>query len=204
MVEASTTDISEGGSSVQTGAELRQLTVLFCDLVRSSELSRQMDPERMSALLRDYQNCVSGEIARYNGHVAKFMGDGVLAYFGWSSAHEDDVEQAVRSGLAVISAVQRLTDPAGTQLQSHVGIATGLVVVGDLVGNEEARERVVTGETPNLAARLQEVANPNSLLVSEVTAKLCRPAHWFRGWFERWRFHSDKLSSGRLYDGSKS
>ena len=111
-------------------------------------------------MLRAYQNAVAGEVARFEGHVAKFMGDGVLAYFGWPSAHEDEAERAVRAGLAVVQAVGRLTTPAGEPLAARVGIATGLVVVGGLVGEGSAREQAVAGETPNLAARLQAMAQP--------------------------------------------
>ena len=135
-------------------AERRQLTVMFVDLVASTALSAQLDPEEMREVLRAYQNAVTGEIARLEGHMAKLMGDGVLAYFGWPRAHEDEVERAVRAGLAVIEAVEQLRAPSGEPLACRVGIATGLVVVGDLVGEGAAREESVVGETPNLAARL--------------------------------------------------
>ena len=134
----------------RTEAERRQLTVMFVDLVGSTALSRRLDPEEMSQVLRDYQNTVAGEIARFEGHVAKFMGDGVLCYFGWPTAHEDAAERAVHAGLAIVVAVERLPIAAAERLAARVGIATGLVVVGDLVGTEEARERTVIGETPNL------------------------------------------------------
>ena len=137
------------------GAERRQLTVMFADLVGSTELSSRLDPEEMREVLRAYQNAVAGEVARFEGHVAKFMGDGVLAYFGWPEAHEDEAERAVRAGLAITAAVAGLSTPAGRSLAARVGIATGLVVVGDLVGEGAAQEEAVVGETPNLAARLQ-------------------------------------------------
>ena len=141
-------------------AERRQLTVAFVDLVGSTELSRRLDPEEMSELTRTYQNLVAGEVTRFEGHVAKYMGDGVLAYFGWPRAHEDAAERAVRAGLAIAAAVPGIAAPAGERLAVRVGIATGPVVVGDLIGSGEARERAVVGETPNLAARLQALAEP--------------------------------------------
>ena len=153
-------------------AERRQLTVMFVDLVGSTALSARLDPEEMREVLRAYQNTVTGEIARFDGHVAKLMGDGVLAYFGWPRAHEDDAERAVRAGLAIAEAVGRLATPAGEPLAARVGIATGLVVVGDLVGEGAAREEAVVGETPNLAARLQEAAEPGAVVVADGTRRL--------------------------------
>src|SRR4051794_37379301 len=153
-------------------AERRQLTVMFVDLVGSTGLSARLDPEEMREVLRAYQNAVAGEIARVDGHVAKLMGDGVLAYFGFPRAHEDDAERAVRAGLAVAEAVARLATPAGEPLAARVGIATGLVVVGDLVGEGAAQEQAVVGETPNLAARLQEVAEPGAVVVADGTRRL--------------------------------
>jgi class 3 adenylate cyclase/predicted ATPase len=155
-----------------TGAERRQLTVMFADLVGSTALSARLDPEEMGEIIRSYQNCCAGEISRFEGHIAKFMGDGVLAYFGWPQAHEDDAERAVRAGLAVVAAVAQLRVPNGEPLAARVGIATGLVVVGELVGDKEARERAVVGETPNLAARLQSLAEPNSVVISRSTRRL--------------------------------
>src|SRR3954454_19635089 len=125
------------GASAAPQAERRQLTVLFADLVGSTALSSRLDPEEMREVLRAYQNTVTGEIARVHGHVAKLMGDGVLAYFGWPQAHEDEAECAVRAGLAITEAVRRLS-PAGEPLAARVGIATGLVVVGELVGGGAA------------------------------------------------------------------
>ena len=153
-------------------AERRQLTVMFVDLVGSTALSSRLDPEEMSELIRSYQNTVAGEITRFEGHIAKFLGDGVLAYFGWPKAHEDEAERAVRAGLNLTAAVAALAAPTSGSLAARVGIATGLVVVGHLVGEEEARERAVVGETPNLAARLQEVAEPGCVVVSEATRRL--------------------------------
>jgi class 3 adenylate cyclase/predicted ATPase len=153
-------------------AERRHLTVLFCDLVGSTALSATLDPEDMRELITAYQSCCAGEITRFEGHVAKFMGDGVLAYFGWPKAHEDDAERAVRAGLAIAKVVADLETPDGTPTAARIGVATGLVVVGDLVGDAEARERAVVGETPNLAARLQALAPPGSVVISQATRRL--------------------------------
>ena len=153
-------------------AERRQLTVMLVDLVGSTALAQSLDPEEMREVLRSYQNAVAGEITRYEGHVAKFMGDGVLAYFGWPQAHEDEAERAVRAGLAITAAVANLEVPTGDPLAARVGIATGLVVVGDLVGDDEARERAVVGETPNLAARLQTLAAPGNVVIGHSTRRL--------------------------------
>ena len=152
-------------------AERRQLTVMFVDLVGSTELSGQLDPEDLSVIIRRYQDTVSGEINRLEGFVAKFMGDGVLAYFGWPRAHEDEAERAVRAGLAVSAAVEKLRTPDGVALAARIGIATGLVVVGDLIGEGAAQEEAVVGETPNLAARLQALAEPGSVIISDVTRR---------------------------------
>ena len=159
-------------AAIPREAERRQLTVTFVDLVGSTALSRRLDPEEMSQVLRDYQNTVAGEIACFEGHVAKFMGDGVLCYFGWPTAHEDAAERAVHAGLAIVTAVERLLLAVAERLAARVGIATGLVVVGDLVGTDEARERTVIGETPNLAARLQGVAAPGQVVVADGTRRL--------------------------------
>ena len=161
--------------AVATGtAERRQLTVMFVDLVGSTALSARLDPEEMGAVLRGYQNAVAGEVARFEGHVAKFMGDGVLAYFGWPVAHEDEAERAVRAALAVTTAVGGLARPApdAAPLATRIGIATGLVVVGDLIGEGSAREEAVVGDTPNLAARFQAMAEPGRPVVGETTRRL--------------------------------
>ena len=147
-------------------AERRQLTVMFVDLVGSTELSQQLDPEEMQTVLKSYQSAVTAAIEHYEGRVAKLMGDGVLAYFGWPNAHEDDAERAVRAGLAAAAATATLTTPAGKSLSARIGIATGLVVVGDLIGEGSAQEEAVVGETPNLAARLQALAEPNTVVIS--------------------------------------
>ena len=152
--------------------ERRQLTVVFVDLVGSTALSARLDPEDMRTVLRSYQNSVTGEVARVGGHVAKLMGDGVLAYYGWPHAGEDDAEVAVRAGLAIARAVGELRAPDDTPLAARVGIATGLVVVGELIGEGAAREEAVVGETPNHAARLQAAAAPGSVVVAGGTRRL--------------------------------
>jgi class 3 adenylate cyclase/tetratricopeptide (TPR) repeat protein len=152
--------------------ERRQLTVMFVDLVGSTALSGRLDPEDMREIIVAYQNAVAGEVARFEGHVAKFMGDGVLAYFGWPRAHEDEAERAVRAGLAIIETVGKLATSARESLAARVGIATGLVVVGDLIGEGAAQEEAVVGETPNLAARLQALAEPGEVVVGEATRRL--------------------------------
>ena len=152
--------------------ERRQLTVMFVDLVGSTALSARLDPEDMRAVLRSYQNSVTGEVARVGGHVAKLMGDGVLAYFGWPHAGEDDAELAVRAGLAIARAVGELRAPDDMPLAARVGIATGLVVVGELIGEGAAARKSVVGETPNHAARLQAAAAPGSVVVADGTRRL--------------------------------
>ena len=151
-------------------AERRQVTVMFCDLVGSTALSARMDPEDLREVISAYQKCVAETVRRCGGFVAKYMGDGVLIYFGYPQAHEDDAERAVRAGLQLIAAVAALKSPVS--LQTRVGIATGLVVVGDLIGSGEAQERGIIGETPNLAARLQGVAEPNMVVIAEGTRRL--------------------------------
>jgi class 3 adenylate cyclase len=156
----------------QDSAERRQLTVMFCDLVGSTALSARLDPEDLRGIIGEYQRCCAVLVERNGGFVAKYMGDGVLAYFGYPQAHEDDAERAVRAGLATVEAVPKLATAAGSPLQVRVGIATGLVVVGDLIGVGAAQEQAVVGETPNLAARLQGIAEPDSVVIAENTRKL--------------------------------
>jgi class 3 adenylate cyclase/predicted ATPase len=151
-------------------AERRQLTVLFCDMVGSTNLSGDLDPEEHREILSAFQGCCSREVARFGGHVAQYMGDGVLAYFGYPVAHEDDAERAVRAGLAIIAAVPLLRPLPNITLQVRVGIASGLAVVGDLMG--AAQEQAAVGETTNLAARLQALADPNTVLISPETFRL--------------------------------
>ncbi|VIO78634.1 adenylate/guanylate cyclase domain-containing protein [Bradyrhizobium ivorense] len=153
-------------------AERRQLTVMFCDLVGSTEISARLDPEDMRDVIRAYQDACSGVIARYDGFVARFMGDGILAYFGFPRAHEDEAERAIRSGLDIAEAVAKLETAARRKLAVRVGIATGIVVVGDLIGQGPAQERDVVGETPNLAARLQGLAAPGTVVIAESTMRL--------------------------------
>jgi class 3 adenylate cyclase len=152
--------------------ERRQLTVLFCDLVGSSALSARLDPEDTREVIRAYQDACSGAIARYDGFVAKFMGDGVLAYFGFPRAHGEDAERAVRAGLDIAAVVATLDTRAKETLKVRIGIATGIVVVGDLVGQGSAQEQAVVGDTPNLAARLQGRAEPGSVVIAESTKRL--------------------------------
>jgi class 3 adenylate cyclase/tetratricopeptide (TPR) repeat protein len=154
------------------GAERRQLTVMFCDLVGSSALSARLDPEDLRAVIGAYHACIAEVIARNDGVIARYMGDGVLAYFGYPVAHEDDAEQATRAGLALVDAVANLKTDIGTGLQVRVGISTGMVVVGDLIGEGAAKEQDVIGETPNLAARLQALADPGTVLISKSTHRL--------------------------------
>ena len=154
----------------QDTAERRQVTVMFSDLVGSTALSTRMDPEDLREIISAYQKCVAETVRRFDGFVAKYMGDGVLIYFGYPQAHEDDAERAVRAGLELIAAVAALK--SSVSLQTRVGIATGLVVVGDLIGSGEAQERGIVGETPNLAARLQGVAEPNTVVIAEGTRRL--------------------------------
>lgn len=151
-------------------AERRQLTVMFCDVVGSTALSARMDPEDLRDLIRDYHACVARTVSRFDGFVAKYMGDGVLVFFGYPQAHEDDAERAVRAALALIEAVGRLRNPE--PLQVRIGIDTGLVVVGDLIGSGASQEHGVVGETPNLAARLQSIAAPNGVVIGPRTKRL--------------------------------
>jgi class 3 adenylate cyclase len=154
----------------QDTAERRQVTVMFSDLVGSTALSVRIDPEDLREIISAYQTCVTASVQRFGGFVAKYMGDGVLVYFGYPQAHEDDAERGVRAGLELVASVSRLKTHA--PLQTRVGIATGLVVVGDLIGSGASREQAIVGETPNLAARLQGVAEPNSVVIAESTRKL--------------------------------
>ena len=171
------TEVSKSGAagttvieSPQDTAERRQVTVIFCDLVGSTTLSTRMDPEDLREIISAYQKCAADTVRRFGGFVAKYMGDGVIVYIGYPQAHEDDAERAVRAGLELVAAVANLKGPAS--LQTRIGIATGLVVVGDLIGSGEAQERGIVGETPNLSARLQGIAAPNMVVIAEGTRKL--------------------------------
>src|SRR5215475_613699 len=156
-VKVSSADVPSSSSttsiSPEDRAERRQVTVMFSDLVGSTALSTRMDPEDLREVIAAYQRCVAETVQRFGGFVAKYMGDGVLVYFGYPQAHEDDPERAVRAGLELIQAVVGLK--SSTSLQTRVGIATGLVVIGDLIGSGAAQEQAIVGETPNVAARLQ-------------------------------------------------
>src|SRR5215472_16845105 len=169
-----TRDVAQSAPSVTSvpvspppidAAERRQLTVMFCDLVGSTPLSTRFDLEDLREIVGAYHRCVADTAGRFGGFVAKYMGDGVLIYFGYPEAHEDDAERAVRAGLAVADAVGRLATQA--PLTVRIGLATGIVVVGDLIGAGAAQERGVVGETPNLAARLQALAPPGTLVVAD-------------------------------------
>ncbi len=152
-------------------AERRQVTVMFCDLVGSTSLSSQLDPEDLREVIASYHHAVEDVVGRFDGFISRYMGDGVLVYFGYPQAHEDDAERAVRAGLDIVAAVGRL-DVKSTRLQTRVGIATGLVVVGDVIGEGPAQEQLAVGETPNLAARLQAVAEPDAVVIAGGTHRL--------------------------------
>jgi class 3 adenylate cyclase len=152
--------------------ERRQLTVLFADLVGSTALSARLDPEELRVVMRAYQNASEAAVTRSGGHVAKFLGDGVLAYFGWPFAHEDAAERAIRAGLEVVDVVPRLVTSAHEPLSARVGVATGLAVVGDLLGVGAAREEAVVGEVANVAARLQQLAEPDTIVIADGTRRL--------------------------------
>jgi class 3 adenylate cyclase/tetratricopeptide (TPR) repeat protein len=153
-------------------AERRQLTVMFCDLVGSTALSTRLDPEDLRGIISAYHHCCTELVEHNGGFVAKYIGDGVLAYFGYPRAREHDAERAVRAGLSLVEAVPKLATNVGASLQVRVGIATGLVVVGDLIGTGAAREQAVVGETPNLAARLQALAEPGTVVIAGSTRRL--------------------------------
>ncbi len=153
-------------------AERRQVTVMFADMVGSTALSGKVDPELLGGLIRRYQDAAAGAIGRYGGFVAKFMGDGVLAYFGFPRAFEDAAERAIRAAIGIVAEVGEIELPDDTRVQTRIGIATGLVVVGEIIGTGTAQERTIVGETPNLAARLQALAGPDTIIVSESTQNL--------------------------------
>src|SRR6516225_5657017 len=152
--------------------ERRQVTVLFCDLVDSTALSGAVDPELLGQVIGRYQDAAAGAIVRFGGFVAKFMGDGILAYFGFPCAFEDAAERAVRAAMRILAEVGGIERPDGTLAQARIGVATGLVVVGEIIGIGTAQERTILGETPNLAARLQALAAPHTILISEATQNL--------------------------------
>jgi class 3 adenylate cyclase/predicted ATPase len=166
------TELSVASTAPQNrdAAERRQVTVMFADLVGSTDLSARMDPEDFRDIILAFQKCATERVRRFGGYVANFMGDGILVYFGYPEAHEDDPERAVRAGLELVSAVSALKAPV--VLQVRVGIATGVVIVGDLIGEGDAQDRAILGETPNVAARLQAVAPPNMVVIAESTRRL--------------------------------
>lgn len=157
---------------VAPSAERRHLTVMLCDLVDFTGLSGRLDPEDLREVIRIYHEHCRRVVSRFEGHVANYMGDGVLVYFGYPQAHEDDPERAVRAGLGIAEALRTLHLPAETSLQIHAGIATGSVIVGEMTGIRPAPEQTVVGETPNLAARLQALAGPGMLVLDAATARL--------------------------------
>jgi class 3 adenylate cyclase len=158
--------------ATQDTAERRHLTIMFCDLVGSTALSARLDPEELREIIGGYHRRCADVITKFTGFVARYLGDGVLAYFGYPHAHEDDAECAARAGLALTEAVANLDDRAGMALRVRIGIATGLVVVGDLLGEGGAQELAVVGETPNLAARLQALAEPDTVVIDCDTRRL--------------------------------
>src|SRR5580700_3766853 len=172
LAERDTEPAGPSAADAPGEAERRQVTVLFCDMVGSTALSGTIDPELLGGLIRRYQDAVAGAIGRFGGFVAKFMGDGVLAYFGFPRAFEDAAERAVRAAIDTLTEVAGIELPDRTRVQARVGIATGLVVVGEIIGAGSAQERTIVGETPNLAARLQALAAPDTILISEATQNL--------------------------------
>jgi class 3 adenylate cyclase len=168
----STSSAAPVSSLKADAAERRQVTVMFCDLVGSTALAARLDPEDTREIIAAYHKCCATLIERNGGFVAKYMGDGVLAYFGYPLAHEHDAERAVRAGVEIVETAPKLETAAGGPLHVRLGIATGIVVVGDLLGSGESQERGVVGDTPNLAARLQGIAEPDSVVIAENTRKL--------------------------------
>src|SRR6516165_10037734 len=171
QAEPSGRSMAPTGGTAGAEAERRQLTLMFCDLVGSTRLSARLDPEDLPEVYAAYHRAVSHVVKSFDGFVAKYMGDGVLVYFGYPQAHEDDAERAIRAALSATDAIGRL-EVRSTKLQARVGIATGLVVVGDLIGEGSAQEQSVVGETPNLAARLQALAEPETVVIVAGTRRL--------------------------------
>ena len=167
--------ITEPADPQGSKAERRQVTVLFCDMVGSTALSARMDPEDLHEVIRRYQGACAEVIGRFDGHIGHYVGDGILVYFGYPRAHEDDPRRAVQAGLEIVEAVQALNSGSarpGAELAVRIGISTGLVVAGDIGAGEFRDEMAVVGETPNLAARLQDLAEPDSVVVTESTRRL--------------------------------
>src|SRR5271156_2607545 len=207
--DVSSPTLASVSAARSTDAERRQLTVMFCDLVGSTEISTRLDPEDLSDVIGAFQKgCVTAATG-FGGSVAKYMGDGALVYFGYPEAHEDDAERAVRAGLALIDAMAAMPLSVPLRPQVRVGIATGLVVVGELIGEGSAQERVAVGETLNLAARIQAVASPDSVVVSELTHRLAGAAfdyeglglHELKGFTDAarlWRVAGESTARGRF------
>src|SRR6516165_4445644 len=193
----------------EPGPDLRLLSVLFCDMVDSTSLSGELNAEETHDLISTYHETVADAVTRFGGYVAKFLGDGVLVYFGWPMAYEDHAERAIRAGLAAITAVESLKTPAGAPLRSRVGIASGRVVVGDLAGGGALHRGEVAGETPNLAARLQGVAKPGQVVIADNTRRLAGKAfeykdlgtHELKGFHDRvpvFRIVSERVVESRF------
>ena len=159
-------------ASASAEAERRQLTVMFCDLVGSTELAQRLDPEQLRDLMHAYQRACGGVIAQYDGHVAQYLGDGLMVYFGWPRAHEDDAERAVRAALDIVEIVRKV--PAPDPLQVRVGVATGPVVVGETGGGDASVPKAAVGQTPNLAARMQGLAGPDQVVIAPTYAPTSR------------------------------
>jgi class 3 adenylate cyclase len=164
--------IPRSGSSSRPRPERRHVTVVFCDIVGSTEISAHLDPEDFRAILRDYQDACAGAVARFEGHVIRFLGDGVLACFGYPQAHEDDAERAVRAALRIAQAVRRLKLNPEVALEIRIGVESGLVVAGDLIGLLASDEQTLIGETPNVASRLQALAKPGTVVIGPGTRRL--------------------------------
>ena len=202
-------DLPEAQTPSAPDAERRQITILFADLVGSTALTAAMDPEDYRLLLGNYQSAAKQIIQQFDGFIAKYMGDGLLVYFGYPKAHEDDAERAVRAGLNIIGAVGKLDSQKDIELKVRIGIATGLVVAGDIVGEGTSQERAVLGEAPNLAARLQAIAEPNQVVIAERTRRIAGAsfdyddlgAHNFKGFSTpqpAWLVTSERRVSSRF------
>jgi class 3 adenylate cyclase len=186
-------------------AERRQVTVLFCDMVGSTALANAIDPELLGNLIRRYQDVAAGAIGRFGGFVAKFMGDGVLAYFGFPRAFEDAAERAVRAALDILAEIDGIELPDGSRARARIGIATGLVVVGEIVGFGTAQERTIVGETPNLAARLQALAarrhDSHQRGDAELAGRIVRSRSHWRTPIEGFRAPGARLAGAGRSDG---
>ena len=200
---------AESGMETVGDAERRHITVLFADMVESTVIAARTDPEAMGELLKTYQRAVSKEIERHGGHVAKFMGDGVMAYFGWPLAQEDAAERSLRAGLGIVREVTQLTEASGAALHARIGIASGLVVIGEVVGSGSAKEESIAGDTPHLAARLQALADPDCVLIGEATHRLIgglfacesKGVHTLKGFdrpIEVWRVREEAVGASRF------